>query len=116
MRKERAEPFDMKVKAAFDNSHRRYGSGRLAVELIAQGAGPSRSTVVRSLRRQGLQARPRRRFVVTTDSAHVNPIAPNLLNRDFAPKGPNQVWALSDRSEPQKSGLLVACSQPDFWS
>jgi len=116
VRKERAERFDTKVKAAFDKSHRRYGSRRLAVELIAQGSGPSRSTVVRSLRRQGLQARPRRRFVVTTDSAHVNPIAPNLLNRDFAPKGPNQVWAGDITYIPTAEGWLYLAVLIDLWS
>jgi putative transposase len=114
--KERAERFDTKVKAAFDKWHRRYGSRRLAVELIAQGSGPSRSTVVRSLRRQGLQARRRRRFVVTTDSAHVNPITPNLLNRDFAPKGPNQLWAGDITYIPTAGGWLYLAVLIGLWS
>jgi transposase InsO family protein len=37
--------------------------------------------------------RGKRRFrVVTTDSQHDLPIAPNLLNRNFTPAGPNQAW------------------------
>jgi len=42
---------------------------------------------------QGLRARPRRRFVRTTDSAHSHPVAPNTLDRKFEPTQPNSVWA-----------------------
>ena len=34
-----------------------------------------------------------RRFRRTTDSNHSNPIAPNILARDFKPAAPNQAWA-----------------------
>ena len=30
---------------------------------------------------------------MTTDSRHNLPVAPNLLNREFTPKEPNQAWA-----------------------
>jgi putative transposase len=36
--------------------------------------------------------RYKRRYKVTTDSKHNLPVAPNLLNRNFAPDAPNQVW------------------------
>jgi putative transposase len=115
-RRERLKRFDLKVKAAFDTSYRRYGSRRLVVELIAEGIGPSRSTVVRSLQRQGLQARRRRKFVVTTDSRHEDPIAPNLLNRDFAPQGPNLVWAGDITYIPTAEGWLYLAVLIDLWS
>ena len=35
---------------------------------------------------------PKRRFKRTTDSLHAFPIAPNLLDQDFAAAGPNQKW------------------------
>jgi transposase InsO family protein len=35
---------------------------------------------------------PRRRFKLTTDSHHNLPIAPNLLNREFAVETPNKIW------------------------
>lgn len=31
--------------------------------------------------------------MVTTDSRHDLPIAPNLLNRNFTPAAPNQAWS-----------------------
>jgi putative transposase len=43
------------------------------------------------MKRHGIKARGKRKFVATTDSKHDLPIAPNLLNRDFTPEAPNQV-------------------------
>ena len=39
----------------------------------------------------GLQARGKRRFKATTNSAHDLPIAPNLLARNFTVDAPNKV-------------------------
>ena len=39
----------------------------------------------------GLQVRPLRKFVRTTDSDHDCPIFPNLT-RGLRPTGPNQLW------------------------
>src|SRR6516225_7014097 len=36
--------------------------------------------------------RTKRRFKATTDSKHNLPVAPNLLQRDFSPTKPEQVW------------------------
>lgn len=40
----------------------------------------------------GIRARGKRKFVVTTDSKHNLPIAENLLQRNFTPAAPNTVW------------------------
>ena len=45
------------------------------------------------MQHHGIKARGKRKFVVTTDSKHNLPIAPNLLDRDFAPPAPNRVWS-----------------------
>lgn len=44
------------------------------------------------LKQHGIKARGKRKFVVTTDSKHNLPIAPNLLNRNFQPEAPDCVW------------------------
>ena len=41
----------------------------------------------------GIKARGKRKFVVTTDSKHDLPVAPNLLARNFNPKAPDLVWS-----------------------
>ena len=69
-----------------------YGSRRTVPELRARGFAASKARVERLMRESGIRARHKRRFKVTTDSKHNLPIAPNLLDRNFTPTAPNQVW------------------------
>ena len=80
------------IAAIHKRSRGRYGSPRVHAELQAQGIRVGRKRVERLMRELGLCARPRRRFRKTTDSQHANPIAPNLLERNFEASAPNQVW------------------------
>ena len=41
----------------------------------------------------GLIVKRKRRFILTTDSKHSYPVAPNILSRQFNPAQLNQVWA-----------------------
>ena len=82
------------IHRTFADSGARYGAPRVQKALAAEGQSTSRKRVARLMRQEGLIARhPRRRFICTTDSRHGFAIAPNLLNRDFAPDAPNRVWA-----------------------
>ena len=78
------------IHAEFKGS---YGSPRMVRELRARGYPASKERVERLMQENGIKAKHKRRFKVTTDSKHNLPIAPNLLDRNFAPAGPNQVWA-----------------------
>jgi transposase InsO family protein len=51
-----------------------------------------------------LVARGRRRFRVTTDSAHAQPIARNHLARRFTVAEPNRVWAADATALPTREG------------
>jgi len=70
-----------------------YGSRRVHRELVHQGVQCSRSRIARLMKINSVSAKPKRRFVVTTDSKHNLPVAPNLLDRQFICAGPNHVWA-----------------------
>ena len=48
--------------------------------------------VRRLMQLHGIRARCKRKFVVTTDSKHHLPIAPDLVQRNFTPTAPNQIW------------------------
>jgi transposase InsO family protein len=82
----------VEVAASHKRSRGRYGSPRVHADLRAGGVRVGRKRVERLMREQGLQARRRRRFKKTTDSAHGQPIAPNVLERDFETSAPNEVW------------------------
>jgi putative transposase len=68
-----------------------YGYRRITRELRRRGTVANHKRVARVMRESLLAPRPRRRHILTTDSAHEEPIFPNLL-REARPTGPNQVW------------------------
>ena len=73
-------------------SNSTYGSPRMTRELRDSGLTVGRRRIARLMRDNGLRARQKRRFKRTTDSHHVWPVAPNLLDQDFAVSGPDKKW------------------------
>jgi len=69
-----------------------YGSPRMVLELWTRGFSACKERVERLMRENGIRARHKRRYRVTTDSKHGLPVADNLLDRNFTPTAPNQVW------------------------
>ena len=69
----------------------RYGYRRVTAQLRRDGVAVNHKRVMRIMREQGLSVRPRRRYMVTTDSDHNGPIFPNLA-RGLIPAGPNELW------------------------
>ena len=80
------------IRASFEESERRYGSPRVHRDLIEQDIRVSRKRVVRLMQEDGLKARVRKRFKCTTQSDHGEPVADNVLDRDFTAAAPNQRW------------------------
>ena len=70
-----------------------YGWPRMWKELLGRGLRVGRQRVQQTMQMHGIKARGKRKFVVTTDSKHALPIAPNLLNREFTVDAPDRVWA-----------------------
>jgi len=80
------------VRASFEGSKHRYGSPRIHRDLLEQKVRVSRKRVIRLMQEDGLKARIRKRFKCTTMSDHDQPVAANLLNRQFVADAPNQRW------------------------
>lgn len=80
------------IRSQFSLSHETYGSPRMTVELHEDGIAVGRYRVARLMRENGLKALQKRLFKKTTDSAHGGPVAPNMLDQDFAADGPDQKW------------------------
>jgi putative transposase len=82
------------ISAVYAEHRGAYGWPRIWRELINRGIRVGKRRVQRLMQQHGVRARGKRRFrVVTTDSRHDLPIAQNLLNRNFTPAAPNQVWS-----------------------
>jgi putative transposase len=80
------------VRASFEENKHRYGSPRVHEDLIEQKERVSRKRVVRLMQEEGLKARVRKRYKLTTMSDHDQPVADNLLDRQFEAEAPNQRW------------------------
>jgi putative transposase len=80
------------IRAVHAESKGEYGWPRVWKKLLAQGIRVSKDRVQRLMKLHGIKARTKRRFKATTDSKHDLPVAPNLLQRDFSPAKPDQVW------------------------
>lgn len=70
------------------------GSPMLAADLRSDMAFAkiSRQRVARHMRSLGLRCRYIRKFVITTDSNHTEPLAENVLARNFSPTAPDTAW------------------------
>ena len=78
------------VQAEFAKHRRGCGSRMVLGGLRAQGHNVSRKRVVRLMAENGLRCRLKRRFARTTDSSHMNNVAPNLVDRHFEPGLPDK--------------------------
>ena len=78
------------VRASFDASKHRYGSPRIHEDLVEQHARVGRKRLVRVMQEDGRRARRRKRYKLTTMSDHDQPVAANLLDRQFDADAPNQ--------------------------
>ena len=107
------------VQASFGASKHRYGSPRIHEDLIEQQEHVSRKRVIRLMQEDGLKARARKRYKVTTMSDHDQPVAANLLDRQFTAAAPNQRW-VSDTTEfvigSSGSGKLYLAAVLDLFS
>jgi putative transposase len=79
------------IQQIHQDSRKTYGSPRIQMALMAKGWQVSRQRVVSLIEKLGISAQSKRKFKVTTDSGHDLPIAPNILDRNFATSEPDQV-------------------------
>lgn len=84
---------DAKVALIHRDNRRSYGRPRITQQLRQLGASVSAERVHQSLKRQGLRPAYRRAWVVTADSGHRLPVAPNIFGRRFDGWQPNRAWA-----------------------
>lgn len=102
------------IGRVWNSSNRKYGSPRIHRQLASEGWGASRQRIARLMRGMGMASRIRKKWVKTTDSNHRWPLAPNLLNRNFAPEGLSKVWVSDITYIPSEAGWLYLTTVMDL--
>ena len=106
----------VKIGNVFERCRRRYGSVRVHEQLVAMGEVVGRQRVARLMHENGLRARGKRRFCVTTDSGHGLPVAENILDRNFEADAPDQSWVTDITYVPTREGWLYLAVVIDLFS
>jgi putative transposase len=107
----------MHIKDIFKQSRDTYGSYRIHAELIDEGIRCGRERVARLARENNLEPKAARPFkVMTTDSNHNLPVAPNVLDQNFTAEGPDQIWLTDITYVPTAEGWLYLAAVMDLYS
>jgi putative transposase len=79
------------IRAIYAQVKGEYGWPRMHKELQDRGLRIGKERVRKLMAEHGIRAKTKRKFVVTTDSKHSLPVAPDLVQRRFTPPAPNQL-------------------------
>jgi transposase InsO family protein len=94
-----------------------YGSPRVCRVLKAQGESVCENTVADIMKERRIRAKSKKKFWPrTTESRHQQPIAKNVLDRQFDAELPNQKWAVDITYIPTDQGWLYLAGVIDLCS
>jgi len=105
----------MEIKAVHSKSRKTYGSPRIHAELNENGHACSRYRVARLMRQHGIVSKHKKKFRLTTNSAHSYPVAENQLQRQFDVSKPNQYWVSDITYIPTREGWLYLAVTLDLY-
>lgn len=104
------------IKAIHAQVKGEYGWPRIWKQLLANGIRVGKERVRKLMALHGIKAKTKRKFKATTNSAHRLPVAPNLIERDFAPALPNQIWTTDITYLATDEGWLYLTVMLDLFS
>ena len=82
-----------RMKALFERSRNSLGSREMTKKLREEGFQIGRYKVRKLMDKLGLKVTQRVAYKITTKRKHSDLVADNLLNQNFNPVAPNEVWA-----------------------
>jgi putative transposase len=81
-----------KIRQLHTKSRNHYGSPKIYQSLRQSGETCNHKRVERLMRENGIAAKRVKKFKLTTNSDHLEPVADNLLDRQFKVDEPDKVW------------------------
>lgn len=104
------------IQEVYEENRHVYGSPRIHAELHEGGMRCGRKRIARLMREQGLSAKVKRRRMMTTDSRHDDPVAPNLLEQECTASEPNTKWLTDTTAVWTAEGWLSLAAILDVYS
>lgn len=105
-----------RIRTAHVASRGTYGAPRIHAELKAGGMAIGKKRVARLMRAASLAGVSRRRRVATTRRNPTHHPPSDLMQRNFAATGPNQLWVADITFIPTLAGFLFRAVVLDAWS
>ena len=105
------------VEELFNKSHRIYGYRKTSAVLRSRGVACSPNTIYSDYKDCGIKSVVKKKHrICTTDTNHSNPIAKNVLNRDFKAERPNEKWVTDITYVETHEGWLFVVAIMDLFS
>jgi len=105
-----------RIRQAHIESRQIYGSPRIHGELVDQGERVGKNTVAYLMRKNSIQSKVHKRFVITTDSRRTKKPAGNILNGVFTADKSNEKWLADVTFIPTRKGWLYLAAVMDLYS
>jgi len=105
-----------KIQEIHARSRGTYGSPRILAELADDGIHVGRNRIARLMREASLAGVSRRKWITTTVRDGEAKAAPDLVERKFTAKGPDELWVADITYIPTWEGFLYLSVVLDVWS
>lgn len=116
-RQQRRQELVVQIRQVHAESSGTYGSPRVHAELADREIEVCLNTVAKLMRQEQIRSVRRKRFAAqTTDAGHDCPVAPNVLDRDFAAGAPDRKWCCDITYVPTAEGFLYVAAVMDLCS
>lgn len=105
-----------KIKDIHDESFGIYGAPKIKQMLHQTGYKTSQKTVKNYMKEMNIKARYIRKYTVTTKDSNFGTHLKNILNREYNPSHPNEMWCTDITYIWTRSGFVYLTSVMDLYS
>src|SRR5512139_1276582 len=107
---------EIEIKAAHKRTRETCGPERLQHELKEQGVEVGICRIRRIRKKLGIRCKQRKKIKATTDSKHICAVEENVLNQEFKPTVPNEIWLSDINYIPTEEGCLYLAGHKDLFT
>ncbi len=107
---------EAEIRAAHKRTRQTCGPERLQVDLASHGITIGICRIRRIRKKLGIRCKQVKKFMATTDSTHMLPVAANLLEQQFEAPAPHKAWVSDITYIPTEEGWLYCAAHKDLFT